>query len=52
MDDIELLDHIRKTIPEMPVVMLSAFGTVATAVEAIKPAPMISCKTVLARSTG
>ena len=36
MDGIELLDHIRRTIPEMPVVMLSAFGTVATAVEAIK----------------
>src|SRR5712671_2017131 len=36
MDGIELLAHIRSTIPEMPVVMLSAFGTVATAVEAIK----------------
>ena len=36
MDGIELLAHIRSTIPEMSVVMLSAFGTVATAVEAIK----------------
>lgn len=36
MDGLELLDHIRRTIPEMPVVILSAFGTVATAVEAIK----------------
>lgn len=36
MDGIELLGHIRRTIPEMPVVMLSAFGTVVTAVEAIK----------------
>jgi two-component system response regulator FlrC len=36
MDGVELLDHIRRTAPEMPVVILSAFGTVATAVEAIK----------------
>jgi DNA-binding NtrC family response regulator len=36
MDGTELLDHIRRTLPDMPVVMLSAFGTVATAVEAIK----------------
>jgi len=36
MNGLELLDHIRRTIPDMPVVMLSAVGTVATAVEAIK----------------
>src|SRR5437763_7247367 len=36
MDGIELLDHIRRTLPDMPVVMLSAFGTISTAVEAIK----------------
>jgi two-component system response regulator FlrC len=36
MDGVELLDHVRRTSPDIPVVILSAFGTVATAVEAIK----------------
>jgi len=36
MDGVELLNHVRRTTPDIPVVILSAFGTVATAVEAIK----------------
>src|SRR5207244_3971998 len=36
MDGLELLHHIRRTKPGMPVIVLSAFGTVPTAVEAIK----------------
>jgi two-component system response regulator FlrC len=36
MDGLELLHHIRRTHPALPVVVLSAFGTVPMAVEAIK----------------
>ena len=36
MDGLQLLQHIRETRPDMPVVLLSAFGTVPDAVEAIK----------------
>jgi DNA-binding NtrC family response regulator len=36
MDGLELLQHIRSTNPALPVVVLSAFGTVPMAVEAIK----------------
>ena len=36
MDGFELLQHIRRTKPALPVVVLSAYGTVPTAVEAIK----------------
>src|SRR5438552_6275177 len=36
MDGLELLEHIRRTKSELPVVVLSAFGTVPTAVDAIK----------------
>jgi len=36
MDGLELLQHIRRTNPALPVVVLSAFGTVPMAVEAIK----------------
>jgi len=36
MDGLELLEHIRRTNPALPVVVLSAFGTVPMAVEAIK----------------
>ena len=36
MDGFELLDHIRKTSPDLPVVMLTAHGDVPTAVEAIR----------------
>jgi len=36
MDGLELLHHIRRTNPALPVVVLSAFGTVPMAVEAIK----------------
>jgi DNA-binding NtrC family response regulator len=36
MDGLELLGHIRSTNEEMPVVVLTAFGTVPTAVEAMK----------------
>jgi DNA-binding NtrC family response regulator len=36
MDGLELLEHVRRTHPALPVVVLSAFGTVPMAVEAIK----------------
>ena len=36
MDGLELLNHVRRTKPAMPVIVLSAYGTVPTAVEAIK----------------
>src|SRR5437016_4609248 len=36
MDGIELLHHIRRTKPALPVVVLSAYGTVPTAVDAMK----------------
>lgn len=36
MDGLELLQHVRRTKPAMPVIVLSAYGTVPTAVEAIK----------------
>jgi two-component system response regulator FlrC len=36
MDGMELLERIRSSNPSLPVVVLSAFGTVPTAVEAIK----------------
>ncbi len=36
MDGLELLHHVRKTKPSMPVIVLSAHGSVPTAVEAIK----------------
>ena len=41
MDGIELLQHIRQTKPSLPVIMLSAFGTVPDAVEAMKSGAMI-----------
>lgn len=36
MDGLELLHHIRRTKPGLPVIVLSAYGTVPAAVEAIK----------------
>jgi DNA-binding NtrC family response regulator len=36
MDGIELLHHVRRTKPAIPVIVLTAFGTVQTAVEAMK----------------
>ncbi|HYR85219.1 MAG TPA: sigma-54 dependent transcriptional regulator [Terriglobia bacterium] len=36
MNGLELLQHIRRTKPAMPVIVLSAYGTVPMAVEAIK----------------
>src|SRR5881628_4023837 len=36
MDGLELLHHIRRTKPAMPVIVLSAYGTVPTAVDAMK----------------
>src|SRR2546425_2370842 len=36
MDGIELLHHVRRTKPAIPVIVLTAFGTVSTAVEAMK----------------
>ncbi len=36
MNGIELLRHVRRTKPALPVIVLSAYGTVPTAVEAIK----------------
>jgi DNA-binding NtrC family response regulator len=36
MDGLELLQHVRRTKPELPVIVLSAFGTVPDAVHAIR----------------
>jgi DNA-binding NtrC family response regulator len=36
MDGLELLNHVRRTKPALPVIVLSAYGTVPMAVEAIK----------------
>lgn len=36
MDGIEVLEHLQKSNPEMPVVMISGHGTIDTAVESIK----------------
>jgi DNA-binding NtrC family response regulator len=36
MDGLELLQHVRRTKPALPVIVLSAYGTVPTAVDAIK----------------
>ena len=36
MDGLELLAHVRKNSPELPVILLSAYGTVPTAVDAIR----------------
>jgi DNA-binding NtrC family response regulator len=36
MDGLELLQHVRRTKPALPVIVLTAFGTVQTAVEAMK----------------
>jgi two-component system response regulator FlrC len=36
MDGIELLNHVRSTTPATPVILLTAFGTVQTAVDAMK----------------
>src|SRR5436190_7029925 len=35
MDGIELLQHVRRACPTIPVIVLTAFGTVQTAVEAM-----------------
>src|SRR3989454_7612492 len=36
MNGLELLQHVRRTKPALPVIVLSAYGTVPMAVEAIK----------------
>jgi len=36
MDGLELLQHVRRTKPALPVIVLSAYGTVPTAVDAMK----------------
>ncbi|HYR44844.1 MAG TPA: sigma-54 dependent transcriptional regulator, partial [Terriglobia bacterium] len=36
MDGLELLQHVRRTRPALPVIVLSAYGTVPTAVDAMK----------------
>jgi DNA-binding NtrC family response regulator len=36
MNGLELLHHVRRTKPAMPVIVLSAYGTVPTAVDAMK----------------
>lgn len=36
MDGLELLYHVRRTKPTLPVIVLSAYGTVPTAVDAMK----------------
>ena len=36
MDGLELLEHVRRREPDLPVILLSAYGTVPTAVQAIR----------------
>jgi len=36
MDGLELLDWIRENAPEIPVILLTAYGTITTAVDAVK----------------
>lgn len=36
MDGLSLLEHVRKTCPETSVILMTGFGTIETAVEAIK----------------
>jgi two-component system response regulator FlrC len=36
MDGIELVTHVRRNAPTLPVIVLTAFGTIQTAVEAMK----------------
>ena len=36
MNGLELLDHVRRTEPDVPVILLSAYGSVPIAVEAIR----------------
>jgi DNA-binding NtrC family response regulator len=36
MDGLELLQHVRRTKPALPVIVMSAYGTVPTAVDAMK----------------
>ena len=36
MDGLELLAHVRRTNPDLPVVLLSAYGSVPIAVDAIR----------------
>ena len=36
MNGLELLAHVRRTDPELPIILLSAYGSVPTAVEAIQ----------------
>jgi nitrogen regulation protein NR(I) len=36
MDGLELLERVRRTRPELPVILMTAYGTVSTAVEAMK----------------
>ena len=57
MDGLELLQQVRRTRPSLPVVVLSAYGTVPTAVDAMKaglgllnPGSSTSIKTNLAAS--
>ena len=36
LSGLDLLDSFRKTMPEMPIVLLTAFGSVDTAIQAMK----------------
>lgn len=36
MNGIELLEHIKKNNPDLPVIMMTAYGTIDTAIEAMK----------------
>src|SRR5207247_11371148 len=36
MDGLEVLPHLRKALPEVPVIVISGHGTIQTAVEAIR----------------
>ncbi len=40
MDGLELLEHVRRTSPDLPVILLSAYGSVPTAVDAMRNGAM------------
>ena len=43
MDGLTLLGHLRQIAPQTPVIVVTAFGTVETAVNAMRAGRMIIC---------
>jgi DNA-binding NtrC family response regulator len=43
MSGLEVLRRIRESDPDVAVVMITAFGSISTAIEAMKTGPMTTC---------